>query len=93
MADLLTRISRPQRWDVPFDLGMSDAEVDRVLTFPPLSTFDPERFPPTIPLRGILHNDTRIRHFENGDIIVREGDYGSSAFLILSGSVRVMLDS
>ena len=92
MADLLTRISRPQRWDVPFDAAMTEAEVDRLLTIAPLSTIDPERFPPTIPLRGILLNDARIRRFETGDIIVRESDYGSSAFLILAGSVRVMLD-
>ncbi len=38
-------------------------------------------------------NDTKVRSFEKGDIIVREGDYGNSAFLILSGSVRVVLDS
>ncbi len=93
MADFLTRISRPQRWDVPFDLAMGEAEVARLLELAPLSTFDETRFPSTIPLRGILRNDTRLRHFEPGDIIVREGDYGSSAFLILSGSVRVMLDS
>ncbi len=93
MAELLTRISRPQRWDVPFDAAMTEEKVGRLLTIPPLSTFDPERFPPTIPLRGILLNDARIRRFESGDIIVREGDYGSSAFLILSGGVRVMLDS
>ena len=93
MAEVLTRISRPQRWDVPFDAAMTDAEVDRILRLDPLSTFDPERFPASISLHGILHNDARIRRFENGDIIVREGDYGSSAFLILSGSVRVMLDS
>ncbi|HEY1771091.1 MAG TPA: cyclic nucleotide-binding domain-containing protein [Chthoniobacterales bacterium] len=93
MDEPLTRISRPQRWDVPFGASMTEAEVDRLLTFAPLSSFDAARFPPTIPLRGILRNDTRIRRFERGDIIVREGDYGNSAFFILSGNVRVLLDS
>lgn len=29
--------------------------------------------------------------YASGDIIVREGDYGSSAFLILKGNVRVVI--
>jgi Fe-S-cluster-containing dehydrogenase component/CRP-like cAMP-binding protein len=93
MAVSLTRISRPQRWDIPFGSSMSEDEVDRLLTMPPLSTADSSSFPPSIPLRGILLNDTRVRRFERGDIIVREGDYGSSAFFILSGAVGVILNS
>jgi Fe-S-cluster-containing dehydrogenase component/CRP-like cAMP-binding protein len=93
MAELVTRISRPQRWDVPFGTSMSERDVDHLLTSPPFSTIRASRFPPAIPLHGVLLNDTRIRKFTEGDIIVREGDYGNSAFLILSGSVRVILDS
>lgn len=93
MAELATRISRPKRWDVPFGDQMSPEIVDALLEIPPFSEVDQERFPPTIPFRGILLNDARLRKFERGDIIVREGDYGSSAFYILQGSVRVMLDS
>ena len=72
---------------------MREEDGDRLLAMPPFSTMDPGRFPPTIPLRGILLNDAAIRRFERGDIIVREGDYGNSAFLILDGAVRVILDS
>ncbi len=93
MAELKTRISRPQRWDIPFSDEMSEADVEQLCTRPPFSEDDESRFPPTIPLRGVLLNDTRLRKFEPGDIIVREGDYGSSAFLVLQGSVRVVLDS
>lgn len=93
MAESLTRISRPQRWDVPFGASMTEAEVDRLLAAPPFSTVDQTRFPPTIPLRGILLNDARIRRFEAGDIIVREGDYGNSAFFILSGEVHIVLNA
>lgn len=93
MAELPTRISRPQRWDVAFGTSMSERDVDHLLTSPPFSTIEASRFPPAIPLHGVLLNDTRIRKFAEGDIIVREGDYGNSAFLILSGSVRVILDS
>jgi Fe-S-cluster-containing dehydrogenase component/CRP-like cAMP-binding protein len=52
---------------------------------------DPARFPKRTPLRDILRNDTRLRRFRRGEIIVRQGDYGTSAFLILSGDVRVVL--
>ncbi|MGH8094673.1 MAG: cyclic nucleotide-binding domain-containing protein [Chthoniobacterales bacterium] len=92
MDDSLTRITRPQRWDVPFGAAMTETDVDRLMEFAPFSTVDLKRFPPTIPLRGILRNDARVRHFEAGDIIVREGDYGNSAFFILGGQVRIVLD-
>ena len=93
MADSLTRISRPQRWDVPFGASMTEADVERLLAIEPFAAMDAARFPATIPLHGVLLNDARIRRFETGDIIVREGDYGNSAFFILSGSVQVALDS
>ena len=83
-----THIARPQRWDVPFGSSMTEEDVDRLLTVAPFSTVDPTRFPVSIPFRGILLNDTRIRQFESGEIIVREGDYGNSAFFILDGAVN-----
>jgi Fe-S-cluster-containing dehydrogenase component/CRP-like cAMP-binding protein len=88
-----TRIPRPKRWAVPFSDNMTEERVDSLLAFEAFAKIDPERFPPRLPLRGVLRNDTKVRSFEKGDIIVREGDYGNSAFLILSGSVRVVLDS
>jgi Fe-S-cluster-containing dehydrogenase component/CRP-like cAMP-binding protein len=93
MTPLTPHISRPQRWDVPFSESMAEADVDRLLTIAPFSTVDPSRFPESIPFDGILLNDARLRAFAPGDIIVREGDYGNSAFFVLSGSVRVVLDS
>ena len=33
---------------------------------------------------GILRNDARLVTYEPGDIIVREGDYGSSLFFIVN---------
>ncbi len=93
MISTLPQISRPQRWDIPFGETMAEADVERLLTIKPFSTVDPTRFPATIPFRGILLNDTRVRSFAAGDIIVREGDYGNSAFFVLSGKIRVVLDS
>jgi Fe-S-cluster-containing dehydrogenase component/CRP-like cAMP-binding protein len=93
MAELEITVPRPQRWDVPFGERMSDAEVDLLLGVEPFRRADPTAFPPALPLRGILRNDTRIVHFDNGDLIVREGDYGHSAFMVLDGTVCVALKS
>lgn len=84
-------ISRPQRWDEPFGEPMRDDEVDRLLAIDPFAAIDAASFPASLPLREILRNDARLVHYAPGDIIVREGDYGHSAFLILSGQVRVVL--
>jgi CRP-like cAMP-binding protein len=85
--------SRPTRWRSPFDPSMGDEEVDKLLQLRPFSQFSERRFPSNLPLRGILANDTRIRSFDKGQFIVREGDYGNSAFFILQGRARVILDS
>jgi Fe-S-cluster-containing dehydrogenase component/CRP-like cAMP-binding protein len=82
---------RPHRWDVPFDSDMTDADVDSLMSTPEIANVRAEGFPSHIPLRGILKNDARIVAFQPGDIVCREGDYGNSAFLILTGAVRVVL--
>lgn len=82
---------RPQRWDASFDPDMTDAAVDRLLAFAPFKDMKPDAFPKRMSLRDILKNDTRVRSFRGGEIIVREGDHGTSAFMILSGGVRVVL--
>jgi len=84
-------IERPQRWDAAFDPVMTPADVDRLLAIPPFSQMEPEKFPRRTPLREILLHDTSIRRYRKGEIIVRQGDYGTSAFLILSGVTRVVL--
>ena len=84
--------SKPQRWDSQFDPEMTEADVDRVMEVRPFSEMDVNKFSKRTPLRGILLNDARIRRFKNGEIIVRAGDYGSSAFLVLSGHARVVLN-
>ena len=91
--DTKVTINRPHRWDVPFGAEMNEADVDRVLHYPPFNSFDPERFPASSSLRDILLNDTRIQKFNQNDIVIREGDYGNSAFIVLSGSVKVFLSS
>lgn len=85
-------IDKPQRWDSQFDPEMSEAAVKRLMEIRPFSEMDQAKFSKRIPLNGILLNDARIRRFKNGEIIVRAGDYGSSAFLVLSGHARVVLN-
>ncbi|MDB6025913.1 MAG: hypothetical protein JWM68_2136 [Verrucomicrobiales bacterium] len=84
---------RPERWDdsTSFGNGLSDEEVDRLLSVSPFREMEPDAFPKRLPLRGILRHDTQIRKYKAGEIVVRQGDYGTSAFLILSGEVRVVL--
>ena len=92
MAQTPTAIERPQRWDEPFDLDMTAADVDWVLTKPPFDKIDPSKFPPKTSLHDIILNDTRVMRYTDDEIVVREGDYGNSAFLIMEGSVTVFLD-
>ena len=91
MASSRTTLERPQRWDAAFDPQMTEADVDRLLSIPPFSKMRPESFPPRLQLRDILKHDTSIRRYSKGEIVVRQGDYGNSAFLVISGDVRVVL--
>ncbi|HEY5040747.1 MAG TPA: 4Fe-4S dicluster domain-containing protein [Verrucomicrobiae bacterium] len=86
-----TILERPQRWDAAFDPDMTDAAVDRLLATAPFSGMNADKFPKRTPLREILRNDARVLKFRKGEIIMRQGDYGTSAFLILQGAARVVL--
>ncbi|MBI4575585.1 MAG: cyclic nucleotide-binding domain-containing protein, partial [Planctomycetes bacterium] len=84
-------MARPQRWDSPFDPAMDDAQVERLLGRSEFQAVQARRFPPHTPLAGILRNDTRVVRCRPGELVVREGDYGHSAFLVLEGRLRVVL--
>ncbi len=90
MSAAALTMSRPQRWDVPFG-DMSEADIDRLMALKEIAEIQADAFPAHIPLRGILKNDARLAVFQAGDIVVREGDYGNSAFLVLGGQLRVVL--
>jgi Fe-S-cluster-containing dehydrogenase component/CRP-like cAMP-binding protein len=91
MPDTPLAIDSPQRWDTSFDSKMTDSDVERILSIPPFNRMDEKLFPKRIPLRGIIRHDMRIRRFRKSEFIVRQGDYGTSAFLIISGTVAVVL--
>ena len=90
MVEAVT-IERPKRWDARFSEDMNGTEVERVLALEPFCHMDRDRFPQTLSLTGIIANDTRVVRYQDGDIVMREGDYGNSAFLVIAGQVRVLL--
>lgn len=90
-GQMARRHAAPERWDKPFSEDMTDVDVNLVLAHPLFLSTDPRRFPSSIPLRGIIKNDARIRRFQRGEVVVRRGDYGHSAFVILDGSAKVLL--
>ena len=81
-----SRCARPQRWDNPFCDVMTEKVVDELLALSPFCDMDEARFSRSCSLRGILKNDARLIELTQGDIVVREGDYGNSAFVILQGT-------
>jgi Fe-S-cluster-containing hydrogenase component 2/CRP-like cAMP-binding protein len=91
-------ISRPRRWEMPFSMErgheteLTDDEVDRLLETPPFCDLDAKGFRKTLSLRDIVKNDVRLLDLGAGDVIVRRGDWGSSAFFICSGAARVELE-
>jgi len=87
----VTTLVRPKRWDQPFGSLMTDSDVERLFEVPEISGIEESKFPSHCPLKEILKNDTRIIKYTPGDIVIREGDYGNSAFLVLDGSLNVVL--
>ena len=51
---------------------------------------DPDNFIAE-PLREIVRLHTRLRRYRDGEIIVRYGDYGNTAFLVVEGTACVVL--
>ncbi len=91
MAEQRVEIERPDRWDHPLDPQMPEECVASLLNTPPFSLMDERRFAQTATLAEILRNDARLLNLSAGDLIFREGQYGASAYLVLSGRVRIFL--
>jgi Fe-S-cluster-containing dehydrogenase component/CRP-like cAMP-binding protein len=88
---LATTIERPDRWDHPLDPTMRERPLDWLFQLEPFASMNPESFSQASPLLEIIRHDARVSRYEQGDIIVREGDYGSHAFVVLRGQVRILL--
>jgi Fe-S-cluster-containing dehydrogenase component/CRP-like cAMP-binding protein len=80
-------ISRIKPTDVPL-ARMTDVELDSLVEFEAFDILD-DAFRRSSAFRGVLANHTRLIDYREGDIIVREGDWGSTAYFIVSGTVVV----
>jgi Fe-S-cluster-containing dehydrogenase component/CRP-like cAMP-binding protein len=92
MPDNQSSIPFPPGRSDTFGADTSDAVVDQLQECPALACLKPGQEAKLKTFRSILRHDTRVRRFQRGEIIIRQGDYGTSAFLILSGNVRVVLN-
>ncbi|MBX3177681.1 MAG: cyclic nucleotide-binding domain-containing protein [Candidatus Hydrogenedentes bacterium] len=91
---------RLTRWARPFG-EMSDADIVGVLRYDPFRSIcaDLEEarkpqfvsFGVPVSIHGILKNDARIRRYRPGEFAVRKDDYGNSAFFVLEGELRAVL--
>ncbi len=84
-------VERPERWDHPLSASMRAEDVDWLLRQPPFSLMDQDRFARNTPLSDVLRNDARLLHLQPGDVVFREGSYGGTAYLVLTGNVRIFL--
>ena len=83
------RIDRPTRWDAAFDPEMSEQDFELLMARPEIAEIDSGSFPKSVSLDGVIRYDMRVNRYKRGDIVVREGDYGNSAFLILDGKLVI----
>src|SRR5271168_1171754 len=82
---------RNRRWDKPFgDEPLGAETVARVLSLPAFADVSAAEFPTWLPLDQIIANDGRLQGFQQGEVIIRKGDYGNSLFVILEGGVLAL---
>jgi len=75
----------------PLYQDVTDAEVKRILSLPALQILNKEKSSVITRLEKILKIHARVMRYEPKGIVIREGDYGNSAFFVLSGEVGVVL--
>ena len=91
MSEIITeeRIDRPSRWGCSLRHRGLDVDFAMLMDRPEIKALDPSSFPRSAPLDGLVRHDMRVNRYEAGEIVVREGDYGNSAFLILEGELLI----
>lgn len=86
-------IQRPERWSVPFSDDMNDQTVGELLQISPFRDLDEAGFRGKVTPSGILQNDCRLIEYEPGEIVVRQGDWGNSAFFVVDGQLKADLET
>ncbi|MEK6237803.1 MAG: cyclic nucleotide-binding domain-containing protein [Planctomycetales bacterium] len=74
--------------DVPLGPPMTVEELAELIAIPAFSGLEP-KFRQSTVFRNILATHTRRVAFREGDVIIRVGDWGNSAFLVISGEIAV----
>ena len=92
MSDSVQIIRKQQQREKAFDEHMLLSDVHKLMRIRPFKSMDASLFPANNSLEHILLKDTRIRRLDSGEVLLRQGDYGESAFLILSGTLQSVLD-
>ena len=81
-------IRRPQRWDEPFAPERLPSDlISFVLSQPAFRSVDPTAFPDDLPLAGIIANDTRPLNLRRGEPLYAQGEFDTSVYLLLAGSI------
>lgn len=91
---------RLTRWAKPFG-AMTDMDILDVLQMDPFrsicDTLEAAQRPQfvsfgiPVSIYGILKNDARIRAYKPGEFVIRKDDYGNSAFFLLDGELRAVI--
>lgn len=85
-----TAISRLKATDVRFG-QLTEDQLDLLVGLDVFSMLDPD-FRRSPAFRKILAKDARLVVFRDGEIIIREGDWGNTAYFVFSGAARVELE-
>ncbi|MDI9245945.1 cyclic nucleotide-binding domain-containing protein [Marinobacter sp. CHS3-4] len=96
-----TQIKRPKKWDHAFSAEMAPDQVASLLEREPFvsmvppsgdSGTDAKAEKVRGKIQDILLNESRLLNFEKDEVIVRQGDYGATAYFIVSGNVSVLFN-
>ncbi|MCG8450114.1 MAG: cyclic nucleotide-binding domain-containing protein [Pirellulales bacterium] len=91
MSESDQRIQRIKPDDVPLSSDFAEADLDQLINRSIFDSLD-SKFRTSQAFRKILRMHARVVSCEDGDIIIREGDWGNSAFFVLTGEVAVELE-
>jgi len=75
-----------------FSADLDADAIARILASEPFADLDAALFPAHEPLSQIIAQHARLRRYVSGALIMREGDYGSAAFVVLRGQVQVIVN-
>lgn len=89
LSSTIHGVERPKRQPYDPDMTSADDMVDLLLMYPFFREINPKKLPK---LKSIVQFDSRVRRYEKGDIILRRGDYGNSAFFIITGHIHVVTE-